>query len=363
MRLLVVISEMGVGGAEKMVVESLRDGAARGDALALLAAPGRLDDELAELEIRRATFPTQRSIGPLLRALATSRRFTRQFKPDIVHSHNVRVTAIARLAAQIASPLSRPPVLATYHGVPPEEAESAARLLRLADLVVCVSEDLKAQLEEKGFPPRRLAVIPNGVPDPAPISLRRRSEIDTELGLEDSTEVISIVGRLVPQKAHHRFLGAALAVQRSRPQTRFLIVGEGPLRDQLEAQAGDLGLDRVVRFTGVRGDAADLIARSDLLVFSSIWEGLSIAALEALARGVPVVSTDVAGARELLTTGAGVIAPQDADALAGAILNALADPAARARMGAEGRHLYAERFSVTRMNEDYRKIYEELLRR
>jgi glycosyltransferase involved in cell wall biosynthesis len=362
MRLQVVISEMAVGGAERMVVESLRDGSARGDELALLASPGRLDAELTELEIRRATLPTRRSAGALLRALATAQRFTRQFKPDVVHSHNVRVTAIARLAAQIAAPLSRPPVLATYHGVPLEEVRSATRLLRLADLVVCVSEDLKAQLEEKGFPPRRLAVIPNGVPDATPISPERRAEIDADLGFEESTEVISIVGRLVPQKAHDRFLDAALAVKQARPQARFLIVGEGPLREQLEARSVDLELDQAVRFTGVRGDAPDLIARSDLLVFSSIWEGLSIAALEALARGVPVVSTDVAGARELLTTGAGVIAPQDADALAEAIVDALADPAARARMGAEGRRLHAERFSVARMNEGYRRIYERLLR-
>jgi glycosyltransferase involved in cell wall biosynthesis len=361
MRLQVVISEMGVGGAEKMVVENLRDAAAHGDDLALLGAPGQLDAELAGLPIRRLHLPTARSAPALAQALAKMARFSRGFRPDLIHSHNVRVTALARVAAQLAAPLSRPPLLTSFHGVPLEEEDSAARLLRLSDLVVCVSEDLKGRLEAKGLPARRLTVIPNGVPDPAPLGTERRAEIDAELGLGEDSEVVSIVGRLVPQKAHERFLTAAAAVRQARPRARFLVVGDGERRRELEAQAAALGLGDALQFTGIRPDAADVIARSDLLVFSSVWEGLSIAALEALARGVPVISTDVAGARELLTSGAGVIVPQDAEALGAAIAAGLADPEARQRMGSEGRRLHAERFSVARMNARYREAYERLL--
>ncbi|HET7417612.1 MAG TPA: glycosyltransferase [Solirubrobacterales bacterium] len=363
MRLQVVISEMGVGGAEKMVVENLRDGAAHGDELALLGAPGQLDEELRELSIRRQSLPTSRSLPGLLRSLGIVARFTRGFRPDVIHSHNVRVTAVARFGSQLALPAGRPPLLTTYHGVPLEEEEQAAKLLRLADLVVCVSEDLKGHLEEKGFPPHKLAVIPNGVPDPVPLSGARRAQIDAELGLDEEAEVVSIVGRLVPQKAHERFLEAAAAVKEQRPRARFLVVGDGERRAELEALAAQHNLGSSLLFTGIRPDAADVIARSDLLVFSSVWEGLSIAALEALARGIPVVSTDVAGAQELLTTGAGVIVPQDATALGEAIAAALADPAARERMGTEGRRLHAERFSVARMNAGYRELYEQLQRR
>jgi glycosyltransferase involved in cell wall biosynthesis len=363
MRLQVVISEMGVGGAEKMVVECLRDGSAHGDELALLGAPGRLDEELQGLPIRRRSLPTSRSAPALLRSLAIITRFTRDFRPDLVHSHNVKVTAVARFGTQLAAPSARPPLLTTFHGVPLEEEDQAVKLLRLADLVVCVSEDLKGHLEEKGFPPQKLAVIPNGVPDPTPLSAARRAQLDADLGLSAETEVVSIVGRLVPQKAHERFLAAAAAVKEKRPQARFLVVGDGERRAELEATAADLGLGEALLFTGIRSDAADVISRSDLLVFSSVWEGLSIAALEALARGVPVVSTDVAGAQELLTSGAGVIVPHDADALGAAISEALADPAARERMGAEGRRLHAERFSVARMNAGYRELYEQLLSR
>jgi glycosyltransferase involved in cell wall biosynthesis len=363
MRLQVVISEMGVGGAEKMVVECLRDGAAHGDELALLGASGPLDEELQGLPVRRRFLPTSRSAPALLRSLGIVSRFTRGFRPDLVHSHNVKVTAVARFGTQLAAPLARPPLLTTFHGVPLEEEDQTVKVLRLADLVVCVSEDLKGHLEAKGFPPQKLRVIPNGVSDPTPLSSARRAELDAELGLDAEAEVVSIVGRLVTQKAHERLLAAAAAVKEKRPRARFLVVGDGERRAELEAIADDLNLGEALLFTGIRSDAADVIARSDLLVFSSVWEGLSIAALEALARGVPVVSTDVAGARELLTSGAGVIVPHDADALGAAISDALADPAARERMGAEGRRLHAERFSVARMNADYRELYEQLLSR
>ena len=141
--------------------------------------------------------------------------------------------------------------------------------------------------------------------------------------------MVSVVGRLVPQKAHDRFLRAAKIVRESVPEARFLIVGDGELRASTEALAAELGLADAVLFTGIRGDATTIIARSDLLVFSSTWEGLSIAALEALARGVPVVSTAVEGTRELLSEGAGVVVPHDDEALAAAIVECLGDPAKR----------------------------------
>ena len=332
----------------------------RGDDLALLANPGRLDAELDGLEITRAALPTERSATALVRAGVGATRFTRGFAPDLLHAHNVRVTAIAPTRRQLSRPLSRPPLLATYHGVPHEEVTAAARVLRLADFVVCVSDGLKAQLEENGLPEARLAVIPNGVPEAADLSAERRAEIDADLRLSEANQVVSIVGRLVPQKAHDRFLRAAAMVKESQPQARFLIVGDGALRGELEAQAAGLGLGDEVRFTGIRGDAADLIARSDLLVFSSVWEGLSIAALEALARGVPVISTDVAGTRELFASGAGVVVPQADAPLAEAIAAALTDPATRRRMSAEGRRLHAERFSTARMAAAYRLIYARL---
>jgi glycosyltransferase involved in cell wall biosynthesis len=360
MRLEFVISEMGIGGAERVVVDLVLDAVGRGDELLLLGAPGRNDEHLAGTGIGRVSLPTGRTPLDLARSAGRTARATHRFRPALIHAHNVKVTAVARAGSRLAG-LRRPPLLTTYHGVPHEEVDAAARILRLADLVACVSTDLMEQLAARGIPPERLAVVPNGVPAPQPTSAETMRALDAELGLEAGAPVVSVVGRLVPQKAHDRFLRAAKIVHQSHPEARFLIVGDGELRAQTEALAARLGLADAVVFTGIRGDATTIIARSDLLVFSSDWEGLSIAALEALARGVPVVSTAVEGTRELLSEGAGVVVPHEEEALAAAIVECLGDPERRAELGATGRRIHRERFSTTHMAAAYRTLYERLL--
>jgi glycosyltransferase involved in cell wall biosynthesis len=359
-RLEFVISEMGIGGAERVVVDLALDAVARGDELLLLGAPGRNDEHLAGTGIGRVSLPTGRGPADLARSTGRTARATRRFRPALIHSHNVKVTAVARAGSQLAG-LHRPPLLTTYHGVPHEEVDAAARILRLADLVACVSTDLMEQLAERGIPTERLAVVPNGVPDPEPTTAETMRALDAELGLSVDTPVVSVVGRLVPQKAHDRFLRAAKLVHEKVPEAKFLVVGDGELRAQTEALAADLGLTDAVVFTGIRGDATTIIARSDLLVFSSDWEGLSIAALEALARGVPVVSTAVEGTKELLSEGAGVVVPHDEEALAAAIVECLGDDERRAQLGATGRRIHQERFSTAHMAAAYRGLYERLL--
>lgn len=362
MRLMLAVSEMGVGGAERVVVELARSATDRGDEVAVLADPGRLDGELGALGVMRAPLPRGRTPVTLARAALSGARLVRGFRPDIVHSHNVRVTALARAAAHLGRPRRRPPVLATYHGVPAEEARSAARVLRAADSVVCVSSGLRDELLGKGLPAARVTVVENGVPPAPELDDRARAHIDRELGLGRGP-VIAVVGRLAPQKAHDRFLRAAALVREERPDAQFLIVGDGPLRAGLESQAAQLGLQKSVRFTGVRDDAPLLIARADMLAFSSDWEGLSIAALEALAAGVPIVSTEVAGTRELLATGAGVAVEHDPAALARAMLDLILDPDRRVALGERGRALYEERFSSRAMAARYLGIYHDLVER
>jgi glycosyltransferase involved in cell wall biosynthesis len=141
----------------------------------------------------------------------------------------------------------------------------------------------------------------------------------------------------------------------------FLIVGDGPRRTELEARASALGVQDIVRFTGARDDARALIALSDLLVFSSDWEGLSIAALESLAAGTPIVTTDVQGMRELLADGVGAIVPGfDPADLAASISELLDDPPRRQEMARRGRERIAAEFSSAAMRGAYADAYRAL---
>jgi glycosyltransferase involved in cell wall biosynthesis len=355
-RLLLAITELALGGAERVVVELDRGASEAGHDVSVAAAAGPLDQSVGRfLELPSAA----RSPIALARIGGRLARIVRTQTPELVHSHNPRMTAVAAGAVRAAARRPRPPVLATYHGAPPARAAAAARLLRLADHIVCVSSDLADELAAAGVPPAKVSTVLNGVPASRGLDSEARARLEEELRLDDAP-VVTAVGRLVPQKAHHRLVDAARAVHAQLPSARFLVVGDGPLRGEIEARVRAAGLDGVVTLTGPRRDAREIIARSDLVAFSSDWEGLSVAALEALAEGVPVVSTDVAGAAELVDAGAAVVVPRSADALAGAILDLLGNPGRREEIGSTGRRLHAERFATGRMVERYLELYERL---
>lgn len=357
MRILLAIAELGVGGAERVVIELAEGLSARGHQVAVSAAAGEHDGELARLEVERIVLPEPgRSGAGALGAATRLARTVRRLRPDIVHGHNVRASVTAAAGARLALGPRRPPLVATYHGVTSADQRAAARLLRAVDAVACVSADLADQLVAGGYPRGRVEVIHNAVPLPEPLAPDRRAAIDAELGL-GARPVVLAVGRLAEQKNHARLLEAVVEAKAHGCGPQVLIAGDGPLRAGLEARRGELGLGDDVRFLGIRSDVRDLMARADLVVFSSDWEGLSIAALEALAASTPIVTTPVEGMRVLLGE-AGVIAPDfSPQALGRCLAEALADGARLAAMGEAGRALVASRFSLSEMLDAYERLY------
>jgi glycosyltransferase involved in cell wall biosynthesis len=359
-RVLLSVAELAAGGAERMVVELAAGLRVRGDEIAVAADTGPFDRLLRDSGIERHVLPGRgRSPITAARAIRRLRVAMRAFRPDLVHSHNVKATGIAAVARMKPPRRARVPLLTTFHGVRREEYRRAAAVLRRADFVVCVSQDLVDGLAGSGLSRERMKVIRNAVPPAEPLTPSARESIDRELRL-DGRPVVSMVGRLVPQKAPQRFVEAAARIAADNPDCAFLVVGDGPLRTTLDQLSRRLGVWGQFRFTGVREDARQLIARSDVLAFSSDWEGMSVVALEALAAGVPVVSTDVEGARELLADGPGVVVPRAAEPLADAIAELLRTPSRRAEMGRIGRARIAAEYSVAGMVTAYRELYAEL---
>jgi glycosyltransferase involved in cell wall biosynthesis len=362
MRIWLASMGMGVGGAERVVLALAEGLIARGHAVAVSGPGGPFEPELARLPVERLLLP-ERGRSPRGVAEATARLAIalRRWRPDVVHAHNVRVAVTAGAAARLARGPRRPPVVATFHGVRHEEQWAASVALRAADAVVCVSEDLAEGLRGRGFPPQRLRVVANAVAAPPTVTPEARAAVDRELGLADGAPVVAAVGRLVPQKNHARLLEAVALLAREHPRVIAVIVGDGPLRAELEARAAALGVRDRVRFTGMRTDAAAIAQRADMVAFSSDWEGLSIAALEALAAGTPVVSTPVEGMVDLLAGGAGLVVGEASPAALAEGIAALAgDADLRRRMGEHGRALVAERFSLERMLDAHEELYRRL---
>ena len=361
MRILLATPGTEVGGAERVVITLAQELPARGHEVVLWGPAGALEPELAGARVQRVAVPSRgRSPAGVAEGVASLAATIRRARPQVVHAHNPRVAALAALGARLGRGPRRPRVLATFHGVRHAEYRAASLLLRGADAVSCVSEDLAAGLRQAGLPADRLHVLANSVRVPETRDPERDTRLDSELGLAGAPVVIA-VGRLVEQKNHARFLDAAAEVTAVRPDVRFLVVGDGPLRADLAEQARALGLEERLTLTGVRHDVPALAARADLVVFSSEWEGLSLVALEALAAGTPVLSTPVEGMRDLLDGGAVTLTRTAAAGdLASAMVALLAEPARLEVLGARGRDLVAARYSTATMLDGYERLYRAL---
>jgi glycosyltransferase involved in cell wall biosynthesis len=364
MKVMQTMLRLGDGGAERVMVDIARGVIGAGHEAVIAAAPG---PGLAML--RQASIPWRplrpgeregrRRLRPLVTASFGLARAMVQEHADLMHAHNPKAVAVSWAARGLTVRRRHIPLLATFHSAQDSEYRASAVILKRATLVTCVSDDIAERLVRCGVPRERLRVVRNGISPAVALSPEERRSLDVRYRL-DGEYVVSIVGRLVPQKGHLRFIEAASRVRRNLPSVRFLIVGDGPLRDDIETHVRAAGLGATTRMTGRVNDARPLIARSDLVVFSSHFEGAPLVVLESMAAGVPVVAAEATGLSELLESGAGIVARPDANALAGAITEALGSPEHRTMMGEAGRRLVEREYSLDKMVSEYRQIYAEL---
>jgi glycosyltransferase involved in cell wall biosynthesis len=291
-------------------------------------------------------------------------RVVREERVALIHAHeftaNTYGTAVARLAGV--------PLIATVHGKSyyPERLKRrvAYRLVSRMSTMVAVSHDLKRFIvQQLGIAPDRIRVIHNGVEPHVPIPLDEVERYRAELGLQRGERVVGTVASLYPVKGHTYLLEAVGAVLEACPRTTFLLIGQGELHRSLEAEARSRGYGERVRFLGFRPDVSALLDLMDVFALPSLSEGLSIAVLEAMAAGKPVVATDVGGNGELVVDGeTGFLVPaRDADALAGAVIRLLKDAGRAAEFGRRGRRRAREHFSLSAMSNEYARLYEHCL--
>jgi len=283
---------------------------------------------------------------------------------DIFHCH-AGITWEGFGGVQVAREAHVPVALRTEH-LPyllthPVQRMDHRRTVEQVDRIICVSEASRASYLAASVPARKLAVVRNGI-KPRPAQADPATAL-ARVGLPAGSEIIINVARLAPQKGHHLLIDAIPAVLRARPNARFLWVGEGPLREELAARLRDEGLESRVRLLGKRADVPDLLAAADLFVLPSQFEGLPLSALEAMAAGLPVVATRVSGTTEAVVDGVTgrMVEPENAPALAEAMLAVLSDRALAQRWGAAGRRRVAEKFGAARMAREVDKIYVNLL--
>jgi len=351
MRVMQVIQDLTFGGAERIVATLSQRLEAEG-AQVSVASAGTTVPCLPNVPV--TPLPRiERRLDRVPAAAFALRRGLRKERPDVVHAHN---PGMALVTAAATARGRTTPALVTVHGVPEEDYRSAARVLRLAGLpVVGCGPGVTAALEDHGL--RVAGTVVNGVAPTADVV--DAAALRESLALPPRLRLVVSVGRLVPQKNQSLGLTAVASVA----DAALVVVGDGPLRGELESQAASLGIDGRVRFTGARSDARELMAAADVFLLTSHWEGLPLVALEALAAGTPVVATAVRGVRELLQDGESALLsqPGDAGSLALALRRLLDDSALAERLRLNGWAL-AERYSEAAMVDRYLSLYRSLAR-
>jgi L-malate glycosyltransferase len=238
-----------------------------------------------------------------------------------------------------------------------KQERAQAAVLRWCDMVVCNSRAAAARLMELGLRESRLTVIGNGLPVEA--------FADTAPALPRTPGLLRVgmIARMNTRaKNHHLFLRMAARLRGRFPSLHFVLVGDGPLRSELERQAQELGLGGQVLFLGDRRDVPAVLAAMDVSVMPSASESLSNVVLESMAAGVPVVATRVGGNSELVTEDRGVLVrPDDEGVLAEAVERLLCHPALRTTLGQNARTFARANFTLDRMRKRHEELYRELI--
>jgi glycosyltransferase involved in cell wall biosynthesis len=310
-----------------------------------------------------------------LRALLELVRIARRDRPALVHTHAAKGGTLGRVAVMLAFPRKRPKIVHTFHGhsltgyFSSRTARMYTRierfLARRTDVLIAVSDEVREDLVGLGVAPAeqfevvRLGLDLGAFADDSDRAARRAA-LRAEWGVGEDEQVVTLVARLVPIKRVDRFLESA-ALLSDRPGVRFVVVGDGELRDELVASAPARTLGERLVWAGFRRDVPDVCFASDVVVLTSDNEGTPVSLIEAQAAATPVVSTSVGGVRSVVLDGQTGLLADDPPALAAAIGSLLDDPARAEAMGARGREHVLSTFGVERLVNDLDGLYKRLL--
>ena len=360
---ILVVSNHGavVGGGELSLMDLLR-GLDRDRWGPVLVVPE--DGEVAargrdlDLPVHVIALPSLRRPGPgSFKTVHALVRLARATDAALIHANGSRAMAYAGVAGRLAA---RPTLwhvrIADRDGVV-DRALSA-----MATAVIATS---RAVARRFPWAPAKVRVIPNGIdlnrftPRPGSGALR------AALGVPASAPVALSIGRHVAEKGYRHLVAAAGLVAQTKPAAHWVLVGDGELRSELEAQARRLGLESCVHFAGWRDDVADVLALADVFVLPSESEGFGRVLVEAMAMGRAVVATAVGGIPDIVLAGETglLVEPAHPAALAGAVSALLADPARAVRLGAAGRARAESTFSLGAHVDAVERLYEEVLGR
>ena len=366
MKVLHIISSSGMYGAEAVILNlarTLRDGPHE-CVLGVFSNSANPKHQLHELALKEGfeshLIPCKGQVDRA--AIARIRELVTRTGADVVHTHGYKADLYVYLALRGLGV----PLVSTCHTW--YDTDFFVSIYGMADRfvlrkyarVVAVSDEVRRRLLKAGVREKKIRMVRNGI-DLRPFDEALRSQRkDTR---PERALVVGLVGRLAWEKGVDVFLRAAAEVLVEFPETRFVVVGEGPDQEKLEQLIDALMIHESVEMLGRREEMASVYASLDVMVSSSRQEGLPMAILEGMASGLALVATAVGEVPTVVVDDrTGVLVPaQDAGLLAAGIAELLRDPAKRRRLGDAARRLIKEEYSAARMAKEYLRVYEEAI--
>ena len=361
-RILHLIQTSGPGGAENLFLNLIQRTRRKYKTTAGLIKKGWLYQQLEQRGIDVKVLPSGGSFDlKLIKNIAT---FIRKEQINIIQSHLFDMNFYSSIAARIA----RIPHICTEHGDIHHIAKKAdintkikaITILNLTKELIFVSQFTRDQfLRIARGPTEKTKVIYNGIALEEYESQIDIYSIKSELGLKTNQLIVGNVANLYPVKGHRYFLQAAKEVLQQIPHTRFLVIGKGPLENELKNEALKIGIFDYVKFLGFRDDVRDLLKIMDVFVLPSLSEGLPLSLIEAMASKVPIVASNVGGISEIVSQGKNgfLVSPGCSDILASKIITLLRDKYMAKKLGMNGYRKVKSQFSLQQMVNKYVELY------
>lgn len=352
-----------IGGAETFLINLTAQLADQYDQTVIcLTGNGALLDRLRQIGIEAVSvgMAGKGDLAALWRLVALVRRF----RPEVLHTHLFHASLLGSIIGRL---LRIPVVLSTEHtaGLHGYRGSMARIRTGLSDKVVAVSWAVREALVRVGVRPSKIEVIVNGLPLDQFQKQGERERVRSELGIPPGAVVIGKVAGFRPVKGHEDLVRAFSQVAGEFPCSLLLLVGDGVRRRPVEQLVRELGLSGRVIFAGFRQDVPVLLSAMDVLALASLWEGMPLSVLEAMAAGLAVVATRTGGIPEVVVEGETglLVPPGDPAALAGALREVLRHPDRTQQMGEAGRRRMDGAYDIRRTAQAYHQVYQALLRR
>ena len=370
LRVLHIQKVKGIGGSENHLLTLLPRLKAHGFHATMLVLTGgtkgssEFVDRMRQSSVETLVYRIRCLLDPLL--LVGLLRLLKLRRFDLVHTHLVHADLIGGLAGRLSA--IGAPIISTRHG---DDFFRSSRVFqrllgwhsRLPHHLICISDHVKRfSISMERIPEEKITRIYYGLDCP---SAPPRRASPKELGVKNGERVIGIVARLVPEKGHSTLLLAFKEVVKRFPSAVLVIVGDGPLRNELVRLTASLRLSQKVRFLGFRRNPAALMPAFDFFVHPSRQEGFGLVFLEAMAAGLPIVATRVSAIPEVVVDGQTglLVAKDNPTELSSALLRFLSNPELARRMGEAGHERLRQEFKTQKMTRETSRLYEHQIRR